>query len=170
MDGSRASDQHHAERAASGVARHHQSNAKATAAALMGFVSGIAFWHLVGFWGFVHEAVFHGTPADSAQLAAARTALLKTQGRHSGQAGPLLVAAESCSEVTIGPDGVSRVAGCAPSAFKYFPGRGMDRADFADFGSPPESTLINTSDPIPAAAAPAVGGWAAEIAPANVKP
>jgi len=140
------------------------------AAAGLGFIAGIAFWHFVGFWGFINEAVYHRHPGEAAQSLPLRTAVLKSQHRQSGSAGPLPPVSEACSDVTIADTADVRIAPCGPAPLKFQPPRGIGRADFADFGSTPEGTLLNTSDPVLSGTASAVGGWAAAIEPVPSKP
>jgi hypothetical protein len=37
----------------------------------VGFLAGAIFWHLVGFWGFVSDAVFRGGVSNTSEIAAA---------------------------------------------------------------------------------------------------
>ena len=138
-------------------------------AGALGFVCGIAFWHSVGFWGLVNEAVFHAR-SETVDGAPVRATLAKAQSRQSGPEGPLHAEAETCSEVVIDGDVSVRVSACAPSLIKFVSPRGRGRADFADFGASPETTLLNASETVPAPGVPAVGGWAAAIAPSAPKP
>ena len=136
------------------------------AAGLAGFVSGIVFWHLVGFWSLVNEAVYHHNPEDGAAPVPARIVAAKSQGRHVGVPGPMSSANEACLEAVPGEDGLVRSGSCEGLALKLAPQRGIGRADFADFGATPATTLINGAESAPASGAPAVGGWIAEVAPA----
>lgn len=140
-----------------------------TAAAIGGFAAGIVFWHLVGFWSLVNEVVFHHHPDDVAGPAPVRSLATKSQARQAGPTVPLAALNEACTDLLRGDDGGIRAGTCEPLAFKLAPARGIERADFADFGSAPPTKLINATDPAPAPGAPAVGGWAAEIAP-SAKP
>lgn len=139
------------------------------AAGVAGFASGIVFWHLVGFWSLVNEAMLHHNPADGPAPAPARLIAAKSQGRQSGASGPMPSANEACTVAMPGPDGTVRAGACAAIALRFAPARGIERADFADFGSAPATTLINGAGATPTPGAPAVGGWAAEVAP-SAKP
>lgn len=139
-----------------------------TGAGLIGFVVGIVFWHTVGFWGFVNEAVFHrhGESASAAPPPRPVAFPVKAQSRHAGIPEPMQAAADACTEAVAQADAAALLEPCQPLAFKFQPSRGIEPADFADFGPTPVPTLINAAD-TPFPGAPAVSGWSAQIEPSD---
>ena len=131
-----------------------------------GFVAGIVFWHMVGFWSFVNDAVLYKR-ADSGQPAPVRSASVppKAQSRQSGVAGPLQAAAVNCTIAAIDRHGGgAQAVGCEwAAAVKFQPPRGTPRADYADFGPTPVPVLISGGGIAQPGDAPAISGWAARI-------
>ena len=138
-------------------------------AGVLGFAAGALCWHMIGFWGFVKEAVFFSR-ADGAAQAGARTAgpPLKTQSRQTGAAGPMMAALDgNCSLAGLNrARGEVQVGDCEGAVIKYRPSRGIDRADFGDFGAAPVPTLISGT-PV---AATTVSGWSSQIDTAGTDP
>ena len=131
-------------------------------AGLLGFVAGAVCWHMIGFWGFVQEAVFFSR-ADGPAPIVQRTAgpPSKTQSRQAGLAGPVVVSRDgNCTLAGLNrATGGVEVAGCDGIPGKFHPARGTERADRGDFGATPVPTLISGAAP----PAPAVGGWSARV-------
>jgi hypothetical protein len=137
-----------------------QKRAKPTGivvSAVAGFITGAAFWHFVGFWTFVNEAVFYKR-ADAVVVAGTRTNSMKSQSRQAGLAGPVSAQLGNCTFAALDRAvGDARVAACEGVVGKFRPTRGVQRADYADFGPTPVPTLISGSPSV------AVGGWSARV-------
>jgi hypothetical protein len=132
--------------------------------AALGFLAGAAFWHFVGFWTFVNEAVFYKR-ADAVVVAGGRP--MKSQSRQSGIAGPVSAQAGNCTLAALDRSaGEARVFTCDGPVAKFRPARGVQRADFADFGPTPVPTLISGAP----TSAPAVSGWSARVDKADGVP
>ena len=129
---------------------------RTAAAGAIGFVLGIAFWHSVGFWGFVNEAVFnrHGESVAAPQ----RAFPAKTQSRQSGIPEPVQAAIDTCTDALVQADTVARLVPCRPLPLKFQTSRGVAPADFADFGPDPVPVLINAPDVPATGSTPAVSG------------
>lgn len=129
---------------------------------ILGFVAGAVCWHLVGFWGFVTEAVFFSRTEVVSQVPARATALSsKAQSRQPGSpTAALALAAENCSVATIArAGGETTPRGCDGQPIKLRASRNITRADRGDFGPTPVPTLISGEG----ITGPAVGGWSARI-------
>ena len=79
--------------------------------AVLGFLIGAAFWHVVGFWGFVREVTLHGPVAEPRAVA---------------QTGP------ACSALLLDRD-TRRVqqTTCPPEAHQLVENVGEGKGDFA---------------------------------------
>ena len=131
----------------------------------LGFVAGALFWHMVGFWSFVNEAVFYQRADGVAPAPASRTAIasMKSQSRQAGVAGPVQAPAGNCSVALLDRAGGDiLVAACDGAGVKFQPPRGIARAGFADFGPVPVPVLISGGNPS-SGDAPAVSGWSARV-------
>ena len=130
-------------------------------AGLIGFGAGAVCWHVIGFWGFVNEAVFFRRGDVGAQVGTRTPGPTgKSQSRPPGTSGlPLELASGNCTvAVLLGVGGVE-LAGCEGPSLKFRPSRQASRADLGDFGPTPVPTLISAA----AAGEPAVSGWSARI-------
>ena len=129
---------------------------------VLGFVAGAVCWHLVGFWGFVTEAVFFSRTEAVSQVPARVAALSsKAQNHQPGDpAAALALAAENCSTAIIDrTGGETTPRSCDGQPIKFRASRNITRADRGDFGPTPVPTLISGEG----IAGPAVGGWSARI-------
>jgi hypothetical protein len=129
-------------------------------AALLGFAAGCAFWHLIGFWGFVSEAVLYSR-TDLAAVERGPAGGLLRPGSAKGQgraAAGAVAAASNCSIAQIGRGGqLVQLTGCAGTEPRLHPPRNIARADRGDFGPSPVPVIIGG---FPGAAS---GGWSARI-------
>lgn len=138
---------------------------------LIGFVAGAVCWHLLGFWWFVSDVMFHRRGEPTAQISRPAAIALKAQSRQSGVAGPILTAnLDHCSSaVRDGLTGDTLVGVCDVVVVRFRPARGLGKADLGDFGPSPVPTLISGTSPqepafaISPAGSAAVGGWLARV-------
>jgi hypothetical protein len=138
---------------------------------LIGFIAGAVCWHLLGFWWFVSDVMFHRRGEPLAQISRPAIVSLKAQSRQGGAAGPIVSAnLDQCSRAV--RDGLARdtvVSACDDGVVRFRPARGLGRADLGDFGPSPVPTLISGTSPLapplglPAAGSAAVGGWLARV-------
>jgi hypothetical protein len=139
---------------------------KIVLSSMAGFVAGALFWHLVGFWSFVNEAVYYkrGDSPEAASSGRAAVVAAKAQSRQAGVAGPVRSTSGNCSLVPIDrTGGAPQAVSCEGVAVvKFQPPRGVQRADFADFGPAPVPVLIS-SGTAPSGEVPAVSGWSARV-------
>lgn len=133
---------------------------------LIGFIAGAVCWHLLGFWWFISDVMFHRRGEPVAQLSRPAAMSLKAQSRQGGVASPTdsanlercSIAARdgSASETTIGV--------CDAVGARFRPARGLGKADLGDFGPTPVPTLISGTPPLaPSVGSAAVGGWSASV-------
>ena len=122
--------------------------------AALGFVAGVLCWHMIGFWGFVNEAVFfrRGEPVSQVRATAA---MAKAQSRQSEAAAPVT----NCTAGHISGDKGDTVVASCDGALKFHPSRNILRTDRGDFGPVPVPVLISGEG----AAEPAVAAWSARI-------
>jgi hypothetical protein len=129
---------------------------------LAGFVAGAVCWHMVGFWGFVTEAVLpkRADNRDVPTIGRTFLAASKTQSRPSGIAGPLVAQSGNCTTaVSDRTGGEARIIECGSPAGKFRPPRLVARSDRGDFGPTPVPVLIGGT----ASGTVAVGGWSARV-------
>jgi hypothetical protein len=150
-------------RAESAVARR-SSRLVVIGSGVFGFFAGAVCWHLLGFWWFVSDVMFHRRSDVASQFARPASTPPKAQSRQAGLAGPLgALNIEHCSVAPRDPLEV-RVSACEGGSSRARPSRNVQRADFADFGPTPVPTLISGASPAgvgPGGAA--VSGWSARI-------
>ena len=131
-------------------------------ASATGFVVGAACWHMIGFWGFVREAVFYSP--STTQIARA-VPLAKSQARPFA-ASSAAVVQSTCANAAPSstPEGV-RITPCQ-TVIKFRPSRDIARGDRGDFGPTPVPTLISASPgKTDLQTGTAVSGWEARVAP-----
>jgi hypothetical protein len=129
-------------------------------AGLAGFVAGAVCWHMVGFWGFVSDAVLHRHGTTHPSALSKDGSLAKVQSRQTGTAGPVRVSLDTCATAAIDrTGGDSKIAGCEGLAIKVRPPRNSQRADLGDFGPTPVPVLISSRS----GDGTAIGGWAARV-------
>jgi hypothetical protein len=168
MDGSHLTPQDRLDAAASAL---HTVRAPRTArgtrrghllSALAGFVAGAICWHMVGFWGFVTEAVLpkRTDPRDVPTIGRTFLAASKTQNRSSGPAGPLIAQSGNCTTaISDRTGGEARVVECGALPGKFRAPRFAQRSDRGDFGPTPVPVLIGGTT----GGTGAVGGWSARV-------
>ncbi len=140
------------------------------AATLMGFVAGAVCWHLLGFWWFVSDIMFHRRGEPMEQIARPSAVSLKEQTRRGGVAGPVALASlDRCSNAVRAGSPAETVTGaCETVAVRFNTARGLGRTDLGDFGPSPVPTLISGTPPQSHSSGPAaVGGWSARIEKAS---
>lgn len=104
-----------------------------------GFVAGVVFWHLVGFWSVVSVAVLGGGPAPSAPSpkAIARKAPAPTE------TGAIPVRAPGCVALTLDRgSGETRSTPCRTGAFHHI-NTGLGHKDDRARTSPGWSTILH---------------------------
>lgn len=148
------------------IGRARTSKRAVMFSAVLGFVAGAVCWHLVGFWWFISDVMFHRRGEPMAQISRPAAVALKAQSRRADGTGPAVAADMGRCTVAVrdGSTAETTTAPCAAIAARFYAARGLGRADFGDFGPSPVPTVI--SGPPPAASpagTAAVGGWAARI-------
>lgn len=135
------------------AARAPSSRAGLLASGAMGFVAGAVCWHIVGFWGFLTEAVFYARPEGGP----ARVARVNG-GKAAARVPVQDEAAANCSMAVRAPDGDIEPVACGPKPMRFLASRNIARADRGDFGPATVPTLISGEGV-------GVGGWSARIEP-----
>jgi hypothetical protein len=142
------------------------------ASGAFGFFAGAVCWHVIGFWWFVSDVMFHRRTEVTSQIARPASSPPKAQSRQAGVAGPMVAASsDRCSAVVREPDrgvGTIKIVACEGGGTKLRGARNVQRADYADFGPTPVPTLISGAPTvITGADAVSVGGWSARIEKAD---
>ena len=156
MDGSQMTGVERVPLGTPATTARRKAPAMAAKSAALGFVAGALCWHLIGFWGFVNEAVFfrRGEPLVQSRMTGAPA---KAQNRQSETAPPAV--ATNCVSGRLDRNGGDAVVGGCEGALKVGASRNIMRADRGDFGPVPVPVLISGEG----AMEPAVAAWSARI-------